>query len=527
MRGVALALFCMCAWSSDEISIVTPANPPAPVRFAAGELAKYLGAMGNSGVHIRSLPQPGDIYLGVLPQGLAATERELIEGRLHGKDPDSFVIRSGGGKLVILGGSARANLYGAYHYLESLGACWHFPGAENEVVPRARARLDGYDVLEVPSFRKRGLVIFSNTLGFPEIVDFAAKRKLNTIGLHVFPYPPPPALIDLGYETAEKAARPRGLDIDIERHLFGESFCPDDARTLEAEREILVKYVATMPPAMNDFFLWAADKFLPACQSPKYRQYTVSDSVLWFSNRMAETLRSIRPRARFPFLAYHSTEEAPRHERPGPGVFLEWAPISQSFAAGIDDTASRTNASYRAKFEAQLKVFQASEAQVLGYWVNDGPFNRAKYGRLPHAPEAMKADLAYYRRMGVRDVTSFGPMRGREYYSTRASPALFLYPDLLWNVQADPRALVRAFCRDYFGSGEIARVFDLLTEADRMVYVDNRKVLGKSGDPEFVAKVTEAMEIAYRYLNSQKQPQGRARAAKLIQEISVRFSGTG
>ena len=524
----AVAAFCLFAVpaAGAALRIVTPATPALPEQFAARELARYLAAMGNPAPVVAASPAPGDLYIGVLPSALPPAARQALASRLRGQDPDSFALHSFPGGLVILGNSPRAHLYGVYGYLESLGARWYFPGPENEIIPRAAARLDGYDTLEAPSFRKRGLCVFATTPGFAELADFAAKARLNTIGLHTLPSLPP--FGDAGYEAAAKAIGPRGLAIDIERHFFGERFCPDDRATLAREQANFRRYIAALPASMQDFFLWAADKYLPPCRSPQYRDYTVSDIVLWFSNQMAATLRETRPRGRFAFLAYLGTEEPPAHVKPAPGVFLEWAPIRQSFAHGIDDPASATSRRYRENFEAHLKLFNPAEAQVLGYWLDDTLFSRTHYGRLPYNPEAMRADLAWYHGRGVRAVTTFGVITGRDYFASHASPAVFLYPLLLWDIHADPRAAVREFCRRYFGSAEASAIFDRLAEADRLVYVDDGNVqAARANDPRFLRAASAAVDEARRLMDAQTEPALRARAARLVQEAAARLAQIG
>src|SRR5438552_17519050 len=137
MWALALALL-LCSveplFAADPLRIVLPAQPAPPEQFAADELVKYLVQMGNSKPHVISSPAEGDIYVGTMPGGVTLAP-------LRGEDADGFIIRSEDGKLLLHGNSPRATLYAAYHYLESLGARWYFPGRENEVIPRANARL--------------------------------------------------------------------------------------------------------------------------------------------------------------------------------------------------------------------------------------------------------------------------------------------------------------------------------------------------------------------------------------------------
>jgi hypothetical protein len=455
--------------------------------------------MGNLKPEVVSAPAAGDIYLG---------------GRPGDGDADGFTIRSEGEKLLLHGNSPRATLYAAYHYLESLGARWYFPGRENEVIPRASARLTGYDITQAPSFHKRGIVIFSSTPGFRDLVDFAAKAKLNTIALHS----------DAGLADAERLFESRGLTLNLERHFFGENFCPDDQATLDREKSRFTEYVAHLPAAFNEIFLWPADEFLKPCTSPQFRDYSVPDLILSFANRMAQTLRQSRPQAKFAYLSYFSTWEPPKQEKPGEGVMLEWAPMFQSFGAAIDDPGSALNAEYRKDFEALVKLFGGARTQVLGYWLDDTLFSRTHYVKLPYVPKALKGDLAYYHRLGVPALTTFGVITGRDYFASHVSPAVFLYPKLLWNVQTEMSSVMRDFCRDYLRSESAMEIFDLLEKADAMVWLERNKVqTGRLRDPEFVRTVSRAAELAQKLMNQQQDPEIKARAARLVAEVASRF----
>jgi hypothetical protein len=275
---------------------------------------------------------------------------------------------------------------------------------------------------------------------------------------------------------------------------------------------------------MTDFFLWPADKFLSPCDSPGFHDYSVSDLVMCFANQMVATLRSTRPEARFAFLSYFSTWEPPRHVKPVPGLMLEWAPMFQSFADSLDDSRSSTNAEYRRDFEALLRLFGPQNSQVLGYWLDDTLFNRTFYGHLPYLPEALKGDLSYYHHMGVPAATTFGVMTGRDYFLTHASPAVFLYPRLLWDVKSEPREIMRDFCRNYFGSEQVLEIYDSLAEADGLVYVERQQVRSDGlSDPRFVAATSRALKLSGDFLRAGSDPERKARFARLLQEVAARF----
>jgi hypothetical protein len=504
-----------------SLRIVLPTDPAPPEEFAARELARYLAAMGNGETTIVHSPGEGEIYLGVFPTRLTEDERWPIESALAGRDADSFVLRSTPRGLVVRGNSPRAHLYGAYRYLETLGARWYFPGREGEVVPRAKAKLTGYDIVETPSFRERGIVIFPTTPDLDDMIDFAAKVKLNTIGLHTWHDPRSSAL---RAPEVLRTAEPRGLTVQIERHFFGENFCPDDTASLEQAKNDMLELVAKMPAEINDFFLWPADKFLSPCTSPAYRNHSVSDLILWFDNQMLAALHEARPQARFAYLAYLSTWEPPKRERPAPGLLLEWAPIFQSLSHALDDPASAQNAKDRKNFEALLEIFGASHTRVLGYWLDDTMALGNGYGKLSYAPNALKGDLQYYHRLGVPAVTTFGVISGSTYFASRLSPVVFLYPALLWNTSREPRLVVREFCHDYLGSEKSAEVYDLLAEADKMVHIERAQVVRQRvNDREFIAAVSKALRQTRVLMEAESSALKRARLARLLQEVASRY----
>ena len=84
------------------------------------------------------------------------------------------------------------------------------------------------------------------------------------------------------------------------------------------------------------------------------------------------------------------------------------------------------------------------------------------------------------------------------------------------------------FCRSYFGSADASRIFDLLAEADQMVFLDDNKVQrGSVNAPRFVQTVSRALDLSQKLVAAQSDPKLRARAARLVQEAGTRFTGTG
>ncbi len=485
----------------------------------------YAARMGNPAPRIVVEPADGDIFLGVLPARLSATDRDALTLPLQGKDSDSFRLLSIGKNLIVAGNSSRAVLFGVYEYLESHGVRWYFPGTDNEVVPQTILRTAGYDATRVPSFRKRGMVVFTHNVlwtisernhqltGFREFVAFAARKKINTIAIHH----------EHSFEQAAAVIREHGLTAEHEIHYFGERFCPDDTRALTHERERMDKYLAQASPGMKRFFLWPDDKNLPPCASEKYKDWRISDLTMNFSNEMARQVRKTRPEGEFAFISYLRTWTPPVLAKPGPGVILEWAPMNQSLAHSLDDPRSAVNRRLRGQFEAYLKLFRPQDTHVLGYWLDDTLFNRIGYGNVPYRPGALTSDLRFYHRAGVPDVTTFGLFAYWDTFFSKAPPAMFLYPQLLWNIDSDVARTMKEFASRYFGRPEVGAVFEALETLDGIVYIDDHKlVVSKERLPEFGSILRNSTQTVQSLLAREDDPIRRSRLAKLSIEVASR-----
>lgn len=518
----ALPLFAQ----SNRLTLIIPAQPSPVVTRAAEEVAYYVERMGNPRPVIVRGGTEGDLFFGVYPPSVTEAEKQGILSSIQKpRNQDAFVVHSVGRSLVIDGNSPRAVLYGAYEYLETLGVRWYFPGTENEVVPKRHPAVEGYNLVRIPSFRKRGVVTFSHRVifsvhpenyeepGFREFVAFAAHKKLNTIAVHH----------DFNLEEASSIAAEYGLDTQQEIHFFGEHFCPDDAEALRRESARFEAYLAKASATMRQFFLWPDDENLPDCSSPQFRDYRVSDLTLNFSNEMNKLLQSRRPGAEFAFISYLRTWDPPRHVKPDPGVTLEWAPMNQSLGQALNDPNSPVNARMRNQLEQYLKLFPASTAQVLGYWLDDTLTSRTDLGHLLFRPSALQQELRYYRSLGIANVTSFGIFAKKDGFSSNAPPVVFLYPELLWDPDTNVEARLREYCKYYFGDESAFDVLAALQKMDGIVYVEDSTVkIQEQQLPEFGELLTTALSNATRLMEQQTDETYRSRLAKLVVEVASR-----
>ncbi|HEY3107240.1 MAG TPA: hypothetical protein VGL23_00705, partial [Chloroflexota bacterium] len=133
-----------------SLSVRHATGAPEPVRFAASELAAYLGRMAGQPIAVVAASGPGwpQLELRVGPAGRAAAEPARLAEGLASRvrplpapyattpGPDAFLWRTGGGEAAIAGTNGRSVLFGVYDLLEGLGCRFFGASDGDEVVPR-------------------------------------------------------------------------------------------------------------------------------------------------------------------------------------------------------------------------------------------------------------------------------------------------------------------------------------------------------------------------------------------------------
>ena len=428
------------------VTVLSPRDASRVEQFAADDLARYLGRMSGRDVRVTETASAPAICLRVTVDD---PDLETL---------DSFSIAESDGIVTIRSAAPRGLLMGAYHYLQLLGCRFYAPGTANEIVPRRDdVILRRADVVERPAFTKRGVVIYLSNTAFEDWVDFVPKVKLNTLGVHAF--------VEQGGGQgavddacrAEALAADRGLGIDLEAHCFGSVFCPSDKGGLNAAASRMGDMVERLPDSTRDLFLWQADGRIGKCDCPEHRDHTASDQTLLLVNRLLATARGVRPSAKLCYLAYANTLPAPRNVTPEEGVFLEWAPIGRCMSHALNDPTCSINAEgHVPHLLDNLELFGAEDAQVLGYWLDASFFNCGRFAankrRLPFFPELVRADLRFYRSLGIRQITTFACQLDRSYFETFVSPSVAAYAQLLWDPCADVDSELKRFCRGFLGT---------------------------------------------------------------------------
>jgi len=427
-------------------ALYRPDPAPAPVEFAAAELAAYLARLFGGAPAARVLPGAPGAWLHLapsregLPPDVAATPAEAEY---------ALVPRAGG--LTLTAATPRALVAAVYALLAAAGCEWSPDGPDGERLPREPARtvpaLDGR-----PAFARRAYASDLGTwhYGVPArlterlpsdaaFVDWMAKSGATGF-LFIRAANDTQWMVP---ELAPELAR-RGLALELGGHVLTEllprslfaahpeyfpmttggertdlgNLCPSSrALVVVAER------ARTAFAGAADVHLWGLDAFGGGwCACDRCGTLTPSDQALLVCNAVAEALGSD---VRVFHLAYHDTLAPPDTVHPAPGVVAEFAPRERCYAHALDDPACATNHPYREAFERHLERF-AGRVHVFEYYGDAILFG----GCAVPLVEVCGADLEYYRRAGARGVSclTFGR------YSLWAHGA---------NVEAFARAAIR------------------------------------------------------------------------------------
>ena len=141
---------------------------------------------------------------------------------------------------------------------------------------------------------------------------------------------------------------------------------------------------------------------------PKCRELSPSEQRS-LSKTASAAVRREATEAQLAHLAYVNSLSPPRKVKPDQGVFLEYAPIRRRYDLAFDQQQGPRAAEGLDALDANLEVFPKDTAQVLEYWLDVSRFSKWKRPgvKLPWNKDVFLADVAAYRKRGIRHITTF------------------------------------------------------------------------------------------------------------------------
>ncbi len=434
--------------SSYRIVIASDAIPSE--RHAADELQGYLEKM--SGV---KLPIATDSERPTSHEILLGNNEHLRKLKLKSgtakPGAESFMLRTDGARLIILGGQPRGTLYGVYTLLEDkLGVRWFPP--ELEVVPKTnRVSLPALEQTQTPVLQSRE-VFWRDVM---RDADFAARHRLNGNSYSLtekhggratvyFPFVHSFDLLiprELYKEHPEYFPLVKGQRLDgyVQR-------CLSNPEVLKLAVARVREWIRQHPEAtiisvsQNDTANWCQ---CDQCKTLDDAEGSPSASLLRFVNSIAQDIEHDYPNVRIDTLAYQYTRKPPKTLRPRPNVIIRLCSIECCFAHPLATCASEQNRRFRDDIVDWQPI-----APALYIW--DYTPNFSHYQQPFPNFDALQPNVRFFVEHGVQGLFEqgnysaggngeMGPLRG------------YLLARLLWNPNTDVGKDTEEFLNAYFG----------------------------------------------------------------------------
>ncbi len=251
VRLFSCTLFA-AALCSAQVAVVIPPTAHPVEKLAAAELTAYLSRI-----------YPAEKF--------AITDRQPSSGpsiafvRRAG-DPESFSVKSAGGKAVIASGGPRGALFAVYTLLEKLGCGFYLSYETMPPVRQGRVRFDDWELNDSPLFGDRIVFNWHNFLSsastwefedWQRYIDNSVRMRFNDLMVHAYGNNPMFTFRfggmtkPVGYLATTRAGRDWGTQHvnDVRRLIGGELFSEpvfgasiakvEESRRADAARELM------------------------------------------------------------------------------------------------------------------------------------------------------------------------------------------------------------------------------------------------------------------------------------------------
>ena len=437
----------LASHAKARVVIVQQADATGPEQAAARELAETLRQITGATFPIQKAG-PTRIAEGGIIVGPGVVATELFpEIDLAHFGPEEFVMKTKGQQLLLAGGRPRGTLYAVYRFLqEHCGVRWWTPWATN-LPPRATLVIPDLNQRGQPAFEYREPFWFS---GFDPL--WKARNGVNG-----------------GMRRAVLPEMGGGVTYKGHAHTFYrlvppvEYFAahPEWFSLLKSNRTHLNAQLCLANPELRDFVVervkdWlretpdaniisvSQNDWYGACECENCRAIDdaeggPSGSLMAFVNYVAEKIESEFPQVAVDTFAYQYTRKPPTTLKPRPNVIVRLCSIECNFREPLNHPS---NASFLADLEAWAKI-----CPRLYIW--DYTTDFMNYIN-PHPNWfTLGPNVRLFQKFGVRGVFEQGNYQG--WGGEMAELRSWVLAQLLWNPQADDRALINEFLDGYYG----------------------------------------------------------------------------
>lgn len=467
LPGHARNSITLSAKGKTGYSILSPKDASKIEKFAASELAHYLGRISGAEFIVDSRPGKRRITM-TLDDSLESEQSEIsVEGN----------------SIMLKGGDERGLLYAVYDFLGRLGCRWvapefsFFEGTSTFIPEIAKITYAAdADVSARPEMKYRKLYVEEGLTHSEEsllqLIDWMPKLKYNTLviplnylGMGIVKW-------DNWRERLTPELEKRGIMIEVGGHgynnflnaemengrLFEQHpewfgmdaegnrsrshkvvFCTSNRDAVDYLLKNLLSYLKGHPEIdIFDFWPPDGDRW---CTCEECRDESATDRHCRLVALTAEFLKKELPNLKLECLAYNRYVDPPFREKLPDYVLLDFCAYRQNFEYQFYQREDKNNAMY---------------ADALGRWreVFDGEMSIYSYYRkyiwlsLPNIfPHYMQKDLKYYRDVGVTGISIYSEPGDWFTYG----PNYYVLGHLAQDPDADVEKIMEEYSKQVFG----------------------------------------------------------------------------
>ena len=508
--GIAGAQTIIVKNGKSEYHIVVRADADSIEKLAASQLQKYIFEI--SGATLPLDREPATFDREFLVGRTNQTMRVLPEGTVDSLEPDGYLIRTAGEKVLICGGAHKGTLYGVYSLLEDYLGCRKY-SAEVTLVPKnPTVKLPALNVFDNPFFKYRQVYYLDELdqsyCDWHKLYSPADMMQMWGLWVHTFNKLVPP-------EEYFQSHPEYYTEIGGHRVPSGQ-LCLSNPDVLDVLVNNLKKLVDEKPGArywsvsQNDNF---NECQCDSCKALDAKYGGSSGAMINFVNRVA---------ARFPdkiisTLAYQYTRAAPTSIKPDSNVNvmlcsiecnrsrpISTDPGSASFRRDLEDWSSLTHNIIMWDYVVQFRNLVS-------------PFPNFR---------VLQPNVDYFKRNGIRMIfeQGCGPNVG-EFCHLRS----YILAKLLWNPDVNVDSVMNDFLDGYYGAAGpyIRRYIDAMENAlessgkNLDIYGYPYDAIDSYLTPQLMRSYSNLFDRAERAVANHKELLARVKIARLPLEYAV------
>lgn len=494
----------------SDFRIVLPADPDSVELRSAEQLQKYFSKISGAVLPVER--EPVSFKDEILIGRTRETEKLLSAKTLDSLDPDGYLLRTVGTKLIICGGTRKGTLYGVYSLLEDFLGCRKYTATVTVIPPSSSIFLPQLHRLFNPFFQYRQ-VYYLDTQNqdyddWQKLYSPADQHKMWGMWVHTFAkLIPPSKYFD---EHPDYFS-----EINGQRVPNGQ-LCLSNPHVLPLLVRNLKKMMAENPGAQywsvsqNDNTNESQDDSSKALDE---RYGGPSGTIVNFVNHVAAEF----PDKTISTLAYQYTRAAPTHIRPAKNVNIMLCSIECNRSEPIS-TDPRSE-SFRRDMENWTKLTHniIMWDYVVQFSNLVSPFPNFR---------VLQPNIRYFERNGIRMVFEQGCGDNvGEFCHLRA----YILAKLLWNPNINVDSVMTDFLDGYYGAGGpylhryISMMEDALAKSGKglNIYGSPYDALDSYLTPSLIKKYSQLFDEAERAVAKRPAFLRRVKIARLPLEFAI------